>query len=79
MKMSENRNQLFAGVTASLFMLLFCKWLTGEVCHAILGMLLAGMSVVHVWRHMARNNSETVVRRCWPSMIKNSSLCPSGL
>lgn len=33
MKMSENRNQLFAGVTASLFMLLFCKWLTGEVCH----------------------------------------------
>ena len=54
MKMSENRNQLFAGVTASLFMLLFCKRLTGEVCHAILGMLLAGMSVVHVWRHIGK-------------------------
>ena len=54
MKMSESRNQLFVGVTALFLILLFCKRLTGEVCHAILGMLLAGMSVVHVWRHIGK-------------------------
>lgn len=54
MKISEKRNRLFAGITFVVCLLLFCKRLTGEGCHAILGMLLMSISAVHVWRHIGK-------------------------
>lgn len=54
MNRNGTRDKLFAGITSLLCLLLFCKRLTGEVCHVILGMLLSIMIVVHVGRHMRK-------------------------
>lgn len=48
------RDKLFAGITSLLCVLLLCERLTGEVCHVILGVLLMGMTAVHVGRHMRK-------------------------
>lgn len=41
-------------ISLILCLLLFGKRLTGEVCHAILGMVLSGMVAVHVCRHIGK-------------------------
>ena len=48
------RDKLFVRIASLLWLLLFCKRLTGEVCHVILGLLLIIMIVVHVCRHMRK-------------------------
>ena len=41
-------------ISLILCLLLFGKRLTGEICHAILGMVLSGMTAVHVCRHIGK-------------------------
>ena len=41
-------------ISLILCLLLFCKRLTGEICHVILGMVLSGMTAVHVCRHIGK-------------------------
>lgn len=54
MNRNGTRDKLFAGITILFCLLLFCKRLTGEVCHAVLGLLLLSITVVHVYRHIRK-------------------------
>lgn len=54
MNRNETRDKLFAGITILFCLLLFCKRLTGEVCHAVLGLLLLSITVVHIYRHIRK-------------------------
>ena len=41
-------------ISLILCLLLFCKRLTGEICHVILGIILLSMAARHVCRHIGR-------------------------
>ena len=50
----KRKEKLFMSISLILCLLLFCKRLTGEICHVILGMVLWGMTAVHVCRHIGK-------------------------
>lgn len=41
-------------ISLILCLLLFCKRLTGEICHVILGIIFFSMAAMHVCRHIGR-------------------------
>lgn len=53
-KWNKKSSKLFLGVTLLLCLLLFFKRLTGEVCHIILGLLLLGVTAMHIRRHIGK-------------------------
>lgn len=58
-----NKNRLFMIITPVLCVLLFLQRLTGGILHAVFGLLLAVMMVVHVCRHMGKfRNKKLSVR-----------------
>ncbi|MGN0245174.1 MAG: hypothetical protein ACI4DK_04295 [Lachnospiraceae bacterium] len=53
-KKNEKSGKQFLVAMLLLCLLLFLKWLTGEVCHIILGILLLGMSAMHIGKHIGK-------------------------
>ena len=46
----NRKKELFTVLTMALCLLLFLQRLTGEICHAILGLFLIGIMAVHLYR-----------------------------
>ncbi|MDD6057778.1 MAG: hypothetical protein PUB98_05920 [Clostridiales bacterium] len=60
--MSEKRKKLFVGITLAFCLLLFGKRLTGEIFHAILGILFTGMMVLHAQKRAGKRKQKRSVQ-----------------
>lgn len=69
MKKNEKKDKLFLIIIFLLCLLLFCKRLTGEACHAILGLLLVSMAVVHVCIHIRKLKYKKLSVRMMDSLL----------
>lgn len=54
MKMNEKKEKLFLIITLVLCLVLFLKWLTGEIGHILLGMFLIILLVVHICKKFGK-------------------------
>lgn len=79
--MNSKKASLFMIITLVLCVLLFLQCLTGEICHAVLGVLLIIIMVVHMCRQIVKmkynKNSIRVVD--WVLMVSLAVLFLTGI